>query len=392
MRLRYEDFGAIAALDDPPALVQLDRALVTELGYPASPLWGQPHGHLSAPTEVHLMVTNRCAVACPGCYTEAGPEGAELDEAALRGIVERLAEAQVFHLALGGGESLLHAALFRVAAYARALGVVPNLTTSGLGLTPAVAEACQVFGQVNVSLDGLDAVYARSRGYDGAPVALRALERLSAAGVPAGVNCILDRHTWHAAEAVVAAVAERGGNQVEFLRYKPAGRGTAGYADRALTEAQGRQMAPMLLALGAAHPSVEIKIDCSLVPFLCAADPAPEALTALGVLGCEAGHALAAVTAEGAALPCSFVHTPVGDVAHLMDHWHTDPTLEAWRTYPERAPAPCAQCRYRAICKGGCKVVTQHLEGRWFAPDPECPRVRAHRRGERFVPTVMHVD
>ncbi|MCA9547665.1 MAG: radical SAM protein, partial [Myxococcales bacterium] len=155
MRLRHEDFGAIVALEEPPALIHVDHALVAWLGHPPSPFADAPLGHLSAPTEVHLMVTNRCPAACPGCYTAATPDGDEPGEAELLDAVDRLAGLGVFHLALGGGESLLHPALFRVAAHARARGLVPNLTTSGLGLTPALAQACRVFGQVNVSLDGL---------------------------------------------------------------------------------------------------------------------------------------------------------------------------------------------------------------------------------------------
>ncbi len=387
MRVRPEDFGAIVALDDPPALIHVDHALLAWLGHAPSPYADAPLGHLSAPTEVHLMVTNRCPAACPGCYTGATPDGDEPSEAALLDTVDRLADQGVFHLALGGGESLLHPALFRVAARARARGLVPNLTTSGLGLTPALAEACRVFGQVNVSLDGLDAAYRASRGYDGADTALRALRRLHAAGVPCGVNYVLSQATWAGLEATTAEVAAAGGQQIELLRYKPAGRGRDGYTDRALTEAQARALTPRLIALAAAHPSLEIKIDCSLVPFLCAADPTPALLSQLGVYGCEAANALASVDARGQATPCSFVDVPIGDAATLGAQWATHPTLQRWRHYArDEAPAPCSGCAYRAVCKGGCKVVSRQIDGDWFAPDPECPRVLAHRRGEAYVP------
>ena len=42
MKLRYEDFGAIVALDEPPALVHVDQELTLSLGYPPSPRWGGP--------------------------------------------------------------------------------------------------------------------------------------------------------------------------------------------------------------------------------------------------------------------------------------------------------------------------------------------------------------
>lgn len=397
MRARPEAFGAIVAIDEPPALVWVDRTMARALGVAESARWEGPEpdtstlegARLSAPTEVHLMTTNRCPAGCPGCYTSAVPESADESTEAMREALRAIAERGVFHVALGGGESLLRSDLFALAAYARELGLVPNLTTSGIGMNAELAERCRVFGQVNVSLDGLGETYRDSRGYDGAERALRALERLAKAGVPCGINYVLSARTWDAVDETLARIAPIGVNEVEFLRFKPAGRGRAVYDAYALTEAHARALLPRLLALQQRYPGVHMKIDCSLVPFVCAADPDPAVLEHFGIYGCEAGHALAAVTAELIATPCSFVADPIGRAVDAMAGWETDLRLEAWRTYPERAPEPCASCRYRRICKGGCKVVTRHLEGAWFAPDPECPRVRAHRRGEAFVPVPL---
>ena len=76
----------------------------------------------------------------------------------------------MFHLALGGGESALLPWLGEVAEHARARGLVPNLTTSGLygdaELERLVGWA-PLFGQINVSIDGVGEDYARVRGFDG---------------------------------------------------------------------------------------------------------------------------------------------------------------------------------------------------------------------------------
>lgn len=389
MKLRYEDFGAIVALDEPPMLVHVDAALVRSLGYPPSPRWAAPRGHLSAPTEVHLMTTNRCPAGCPGCYTGATPAGAERPTAEVMTALDRLAAMGVFHVALGGGEAMLRPDLFAIAAHARSVGLVPNLTTSGIGLTAALAARCRVFGRVNVSLDGVGPVYARSRGYDGSGVALRALKLLSEAGVACGVNYVLGRQTFDALPETLACIAEAGADEVELLRFKPAGRGAAVYAEHCLTEAQGRALMPLLRRLAAEHPAVTLKVDCSFVPFLCAADPPIEQLERFGVYGCEAGHALAAITAELRATPCSFVEADLGDAGALAERWDDHPELLRWRHHHRQAPAPCADCPYRTVCKGGCRVVAQHVEGDAFAPDPECPRVLAHRRGVPFEPVVL---
>jgi len=375
VKLRYEDFGAIASIDDPPALLWIDEQMVRELGHPESPLWRRPLGHLSAPTEVHLMTTNRCPAGCPGCYPASTPEADDAPTAELKTALDRLAEMGVFHVAMGGGESLLRSDLFELAEHARLLGIVPNLTTSGIGMTPELAQRCRVFGQVNVSLDGLGEVYRASRGYDGCDTALRAIRQLIDAGVPCGVNFVLSQATWDSLDETVATVEALGANEVELLRFKPTGRGADVYERYRLSPDQASQLMPRVLALSGRHPALAIKIDCSLVPFLCASNPPLERLEQFAVFGCEAGHALAAVKADLQATPCSFVPEPIGGVDVLADEWNTHAGLGAWRQYSDAPPEPCASCTYRTVCKGGCKAVTRHLTGEYFGPDPECPRV-----------------
>jgi len=385
-RVRYEDFGAIIALSDPPALVHIDHTMVAELNLAPSPYRDAPLGHLSAPTEVHVLATERCPAGCSHCYVDATREGAHPSTAELRALLESLAEFGVFHVALGGGESMLRDDLFELAHYARALGLVPNLTTSGIGMTLARAAQCTVFGQVNVSLDGLDDVYEHTRGYDGSGKALSGLRMLSAAGVATGINVVLTRGVFDTLAATVEAAVDAGAQEVELLRFKPTGRAKASYFGVRLCESRGRRLMPLVTELARKYASVNMKIDCSLVPFLCATDPDPELLRTFGVIGCEAGNVLAAVRADLNATACSFVESSLGDARTLISSWTDNEELQAWRGWAARAPEPCRSCAYRDICKGGCKVVSLAVNGETFTPDPECPRVLAHARGETFVP------
>src|SRR3954468_19688367 len=180
-RARLERFGAIVQLTVPRALVFVDRALARRAvavgaGAPAGdpPIWAGPEtavgdAPLSAPLEAHLQLTNRCDAGCKGCYTGATPNGAagEWGAAEWKRAIDALADAGVFHLALGGGESATLPWLGEVAAHARARGLVPNLTTSGLAGVDALLEIAHLFGQINVSIDGIGDAYARVRGFDG---------------------------------------------------------------------------------------------------------------------------------------------------------------------------------------------------------------------------------
>src|SRR5207248_2171325 len=273
IRARLEKFGAIVHLAWPRALVFVDRAMARRVtrvrGEPAiwrddAELGDQP---LSAPLEAHLQLTNRCGAGCAGCYTGASPDGAphEWGLAEWKRALDVLAAAGVFHVALGGGESAALPWLGELADHARACGIVPNLTTSGLeGLERLVAIADK-FGQINVSLDGLGATYAAVRGFDGfarADAAIRALRRVKR---HVGINVVVTRHNFAELGAIFAYARKRRLSEVELLRFKPAGRGARAYNDLRCTDAQHRAFLPAVLAAARKH-RVRVKVDCSYTP------------------------------------------------------------------------------------------------------------------------------
>lgn len=380
-RLRREAFGGIVAWPEPAALLWVDeRGAADALAAGARPLGGRPspEGALSAPTEVHVAVTERCPVACDDCYLDAGPDrGHEPDRAELLADLDRLADLGVFEIAFGGGEVLLRKDIVALCAHARARGMVPNLTTSGFAITRDRArDLAPLVGQVNVSLDGLDAAYTSVRGWDGTTLALRAIRTLVDAGVRVGVNTVLTRHNVGALDTLADALVELGVSEWQWLRLKPAGRASATYGEQALTPEQALALWPRLLGLEA-RTGLVMRIDCALVPFVAAHGPPVEALDRLAVEGCVGGASLWARGADGRYAPCSFDREDARAAADLGAAWDTDPTLVAWRARAEAPPEPCGSCAYRTVCRGGCRVVARHLVGDALAPDPECPRVRA---------------
>jgi radical SAM protein with 4Fe4S-binding SPASM domain len=385
--LRLEPWGAWVKLESMPAVVALDRDAVRRLGVDGSSAWDGASPGPSLPLEVHLAVTGRCGVGCKGCYLDARPDGHEPPREELLRTLDVLAAAGVFTVAFGGGEPTTRGDLDVLARAAQDRGLTPVLTTSGVGLTRGKTERLRSFAQVNVSYDGPGDTYESVRGYDGAAQAEKAIRELAAAGVRVGVNVVLTRASFARLGATVARAAELGAVEAQLLRYKPAGRAaTADYLADRLDPGQAASLGPTLRALAAAHPSMTLRIDCALVPFL-SADPAiaddPGALARFGVFGCEAGAALAAVKVDGKVAPCSFAPSSALDAGDLARGWAEDPELARWRGFADSPPEPCASCTLRPVCKGGCKVVSAFLargDGA-LRPDPECPRVRAHARG-----------
>ncbi len=387
MKYRYERFGGIIASEDPPFLAYVDRDFMRGQGLEASPLWrgDEQIGLLSAPTEVHLAATSRCPVGCPHCYMDAGQAAdGELDTATFRRALELLADMGVFHVALGGGEALVRDDIFELAAHARGVGLVPNLTISGAVMSPELARRMDVFGQVNVSIDGVGSAAAAFRDADLAARAERTLGQLADAGVPTGINCVLGRHNFDQLPGLFERARDLGANEVEVLRLKPSGRAAAAafsYDTHRTTHEQNVALTPALAELSG-RTGVTAKIDCSLVPMMCHHDPPPELLEGTATYGCEAANVLVGVTSDGRVSGCSFLHGEGLPIWELPQRWADDPTFQRLRTWTERAAEPCRSCPYLQLCKGGCHAVAGHVTGDQQAPDPDCPRVVEHRRRE----------
>lgn len=400
-RARLERFGAIVQLAWPRALVFVDRAMARRvLAVSATPAsWCEPASALgehvlSAPLEAHLQLTNRCGAGCTGCYTGASPQGAArewgLDE--WKRAIDELASAGVFHLALGGGESAVLPWLGELAEYARARGLVPNLTTSGLEGLDALLPIADRFGQINVSVDGLGQTYAAVRGFDGFARADAAVRSLRAVKREIGINVVVTRHNFDQLGELFAYAASRRLSEVELLRFKPAGRGAVAYRSLRCTDAQHRAFLPTILAAAKQH-RVRVKVDCSYTPMVVHHQPGRELLASLAVYGCTGGDFLIGAKPDGRITACSFAppppvsaggHRPL--VTELSAYWRARDAFGEFRTWRD-APEPCATCEYHALCRGGCKVVSAHISGDLRSPDPECPRV-VDAKPQRHLPVI----
>lgn len=383
MKVRAEWFGGIVSLEKPRALISISRGLMRKLGFAASARWqGEDPERLSAPTEVHVVLSRRCSAGCTSCYVDATPRGPALSLAEAKAALDRLAAHGVFHVALGGGEAMELDHLFEVAAYARQVGILPNLTTAGLTLTPSQAEQCRVFGQINVSVDGIGARYAEARGFDGFARAERALRLLRAVKKEVGINCVVSRSSYPHLGEVVAFARKLRLSEVELLRFKPAGRGLGTFDREDLTPEQARGLYPLVRRLTLRH-FMRLKLDCSFAPMVFWHKPSLVAARFFGVVGCEGGNLLASVMPDGSLTGCSFggpTEASIFDAAATFEAFRSG--FGAFHGYVAQAPEPCRSCEYLQLCKGGCRVVAQ-AAGDWWQPDPGCPRVREARRATR---------
>lgn len=112
------------------------------------------------PLAALLELTYRCNLKCVYCYNDRGRIRRHLGTGEWVGILGQIAEMGVLHLALSGGEPLLHPGFDEILAEARRLEFAIRVKTSGDLLTRERARRIKALGDpflVELSLHGADA-------------------------------------------------------------------------------------------------------------------------------------------------------------------------------------------------------------------------------------------
>jgi radical SAM protein with 4Fe4S-binding SPASM domain len=343
-----------------------------------------PPRSLAAPETIHFSVTGRCDQACTGCFYSARPGSEVSAQDAPWSLFERVVleaeQAQVFQIALGGGEPLLHPRLVDMVRLTREHSVVPNLTTNGNLLTREMA--CELkeagLGQAQISLNGADeAINAQTRPNFAA--AMQAIENCRAAGLRWGLNFLVTRSNLTALEAVIELGRRLDAASINILRPKPPT--TVGdWLERESPDGDGYRAVQAVLrkVIGSRlqaetsnpKPQTRLTLDASLSFLL--TDQPPDRLYRSGVWGCCAARKFVTVTQDGAVLPCSHVRRSDVDEGDFMRAWWQSEVFAWFREQEETMRGPCRACPYLELCKG-CRAVVMAFGGDFADSDPHCP-------------------
>jgi hypothetical protein len=88
-----------------------------------------PPERATTPELVDLKITDYCPMGCAYCYQDSTLKGRHGDTQFLKAIIDKLADMQVFEVAMGGGETTLHPDFLELLEHARKMHVIPNFTT-----------------------------------------------------------------------------------------------------------------------------------------------------------------------------------------------------------------------------------------------------------------------
>lgn len=248
----------------------------------------------------------------------------------------------VCQVALGGrGDPDMHEDFEKILACTREAGIVPNLTTSGLGLTPDKARLIKQYcGAAAVSWYRSE--YTQS-----------AIDRLLEAGVHTNIHYVLGKNTLEEAiDLIEGGKLPKGISRIIFLLHKPVG---LGRKDNVLDILDPR--ARYFFSLFNQEENCRIAgFDSCCVPGLL--NMAWKIHTS-SMEPCEGGRFSAYVTPDRFLLPCSFDQNQRWAVSlrehTLREAWNS----EAFDRFRDGMRHRCPDCSMKESCLGGCPVVPE---------------------------------
>jgi radical SAM protein with 4Fe4S-binding SPASM domain len=124
---------------------------------------------LQTPLEVGLVITDRCNSNCIHCWASGLNRGNDLPTKVLKSVIEKLADANVLHTTLTGGESFLRPDIFDLITHLKEYGIAVTILTNGTLLAESVvSKLARILDEddiIQVSLDGPnETIYSKQRG------------------------------------------------------------------------------------------------------------------------------------------------------------------------------------------------------------------------------------
>lgn len=333
---------------------------------------------------IQWHLTERCNLRCRHCY-QGGVTPYEMNSEQIKREIDGATEMfQAWEADYGvkvapsihftGGEPFLYEGLWDVVAYARENGYAVAIMTNGCLVSARDAEQASLLGvsDIQVSLEGEEALHDSIRGNGSFAAMSRGLATLVAAGNRVHANVTLSRLNCDFIEKTVEVAKQIGCHGVGFSRVVPCGRGKA--LLESLLSAQELRVAYQKIS-SLNTPAYEVNVGDPLAGTLAAGNT--QAGNDLTLAGCSAGFSGVTITSDGSVMPCRRIGLVAGNLREetIREIWAGSELLWQLRKR-ESYHGRCGSCSYWASCRG-CRAVAYAAsvargEPDLFADDPQC--------------------
>lgn len=325
---------------------------------------------LNSPICLTWELTYACNLSCVHCLSASGRrDPRELSTDECKAIVDELQRMKVFYVNIGGGEPTVRSDFWEIVDYATSHDVGVKFSTNGVRITDEIAArlAQNDYVDIQISLDGATAeVNDAIRGPGSFDLAMRALDRLSRAGMTRLKLSVVCTRTNIGQLDDFKAIADRFGAQLRLTRLRPAGRGADVWNELHPTQDQQRELYEWLIAHGD-----EVLTGDSFFHLSAYGETLP------GLNLCGAGRVVCLIDPIGDVYACPFAIHEEFLAGSIRDGgfrrvWRESALFEKLRA-PQSGGA-CRSCAFFDTCKGGCMAAKFFTGLPLDGPDPECVR------------------
>jgi radical SAM protein with 4Fe4S-binding SPASM domain len=315
-------------------------------------------------------ITLKCNLRCSHCGSSAGlPRPNELNTQECFRLCEELAELGCEDVSLMGGEPFLREDWFSIGQCVKNLGMNLSIVSNGTILEKYIEKISQLKPKVvGISLDGLKESHEKIRGKGTFEKTVRAIELLRKKGIQTTVITTVSKINFKDLPKMKNLLYKKGVNwqiqvampfgnfKKEQMLSKEEFYATALFIAKERIENSFKNL-PVIGAHCYGYYS-KILPGCSWE-------------------GCTAGISSIGITSDGGIVGClsmgnnRFIEGNIREKS-LREIWE-DPNNFAYnRKFSKEQLGPnCKDCKYGAICKGGCNAMSYTLTGR-FHNDPYC--------------------
>ena len=343
------------------------------------------------PRVIAWEVTRSCNLACVHCRASAvhGPYEGELSTAEAFTLVDQIASFANPILILTGGDPLMRADVFDIAARAIGKGLRTVMSPNGTLVTPEVARRMHDVGiaRVSISIDfpsaaEHDAFRGVPGAYDGA---VRGIRNCLDAGVEVQINSTITKLNAHYLPALLQLSEDLGAVSFHPFMLVPTGRGKELEAQELPPEEYERALEWMYDA----QQESKLFMKPTDVPHYWRVmrqrakaqgrklEVHPHSHGGMNTLsrGCLAGIGFCFISHIGEVQGCGYFDKVAGDVRKhtFPEVWRDSPLFNELRDF-DGLKGKCGVCEYKKVC-GGCRARAYEATGDYMAEEPYCAYV-----------------
>lgn len=349
---------------------------------------GHPHSGQREQNQIRLVAwetTRRCNLSCVHCRAAAEDHfyENELDTNAAMKLMDQIREVGQPIIILTGGEPLLRADIFDIAAYGTKIGLRMVMAPNGTLITQENARKMKESGikRISISLDGsTKESHDKFRGVTGAfDGALNGIRFAKEAGLEFQINTTITKTNLEEIPKILSLAESLGAVAHHIFLLVPTGRGKY-IVDQEIDAKEYEKTLNWFYDQRDKTP-LQLKATCAPHYYRILRQRAKEegkhvtfeshGLDAV-TRGCLAGTGFCFISHTGEVQTCGFLDVKCGDITQstFKDVWENSEVFNKLRDF-NSLDGKCGICEYRKVC-GGCRARAYEATGSYMAEEPLC--------------------